>query len=211
VVGGNARIDRVKDITSILDALDQLERQVPPVKGKLDRGAIAVAGHSFGAFVAQCHGGVRTLVDGKLTSLADSRVKCVVPISAQGESENFGLTAESWAEAHTPALHITGTRDRSMPQRPGGEMGDVSTKVVPFERSPAGDKYLLIIEGATHVSFGGRLGMMRGGADAAGMTKTVSLAFLDAYLKRDAEAKSWLDGQSATTWLGARAKFRRKL
>jgi hypothetical protein len=53
--------------------------------------------------------------------------------------------------------------------------------------------------------------MMRGGADAAGMTKTVSLAFLDAYLKRDAEAKSWLDGQSATTWLGARAKFRRKL
>jgi predicted dienelactone hydrolase len=211
VVGGNARIDRVKDITSILDALDQLERQVPPVKGKLDRGAIAVAGHSFGAFVAQCHGGVRTLVDGKLTSLADSRVKCVVPISAQGESENFGLIAESWAEARTPALHITGTRDRSMPQRPGGEMGDVSTKVVPFERSPAGDKYLLIIEGATHVSFGGRLGMIRGGADAAGMTKTVSLAFLDAYLKRDAEAKSWLDGQSATTWLGARAKFRRKL
>jgi predicted dienelactone hydrolase len=211
VVGGNARIDRVKDITSILDALDQLERQVPPVKGKLDRGAIAVAGHSFGAFVAQCHGGVRTLVDGKLTSLADSRVKCVVPISAQGESENFGLIAESWAEARTPALHITGTRDRSMPQRPGGEMGDVSTKVVPFERSPAGDKYLLIIEGATHVSFGGRLGMMRGGADAAGMTKTVSLAFLDAYLKRDAEAKSWLDGQAATTWLGARAKFRRKL
>ncbi len=211
VVGGNARIERVKDITSILDASDQLERQVPALKGKLDRGAIAVAGHSFGAYVAQCHGGVRTLVDGKLTNLADPRVKCVVPISAQGESQTFGLTAESWSEARTPALHITGTRDRSMPERPGGQMGDVRTKAVPFERSPGGGKYLLIIEGATHVSFGGRLGMIRGSADAADITKTVTLVFLDAYLKGDADAKSWLDGHGVTNWLGARGKLRQKL
>jgi predicted dienelactone hydrolase len=211
VVGGNARIDRIKDITSILDALDQLERQVPAVRGKLDRGAIAVAGHSFGAYVAQCHGGVQTLVDGELTSLADSRVKCVVPISAQGESENFGLIAESWAEARLPAMHITGTRDRSMPDRPGGQMGDVSTKVVPFERSPAGGKYLLVIEGATHVSFGGRLVNIRGGGDPAALTKSVSLAFFDAYLKHDDEAKAWLDREGATQWLGTQGKLRRKL
>ena len=211
VVGGNARIDRIKDITSILDALDQLERQVPAVRGKLDRGAIAVAGHSFGAYVAQCHGGVQTLVDGELTSLADSRVKCVVPISAQGESENFGLIAESWAEARLPAMHITGTRDRSMPDRPGGQMGEVSTNVVPFERSPAGGKYLLVIEGATHVSFGGRLGNIRGGGDPAALTKSVSLAFFDAYLKHDDEAKAWLDREGATQWLGTQGKLRRKL
>jgi hypothetical protein len=69
---------------------------------------------------------------------------------------------------------------------------------------------LLVIEGATHVSFGGRLSGVRGGVDAAGLTKAVSLAFLDAYLKQDAEAKRWLDGQASVVWLGAQAKLQRK-
>ena len=213
-LGGGAnmgRIERIKDITSVLDSLDQVETQIPSLKGRLNRDAIAVAGHSFGAYVAQCHGGVKTLIEGKLENLSDPRVKCVVPISAQAESESYGLTAESWTDASTPAMHITGTRDRSAPDRPGGQFGDASTKVIPFERSPQGGKYLLIIEDATHVSFGGRMGRLRGGADAAGLTKSVSLAFLEAYLKQDVEAKAWLDGQASATWLGSQAKLQRKL
>ncbi|MFO0181009.1 MAG: alpha/beta hydrolase family protein, partial [bacterium] len=205
-LGGGAnmdRIERIKDITSVLDSLDQVETQIPSLKGRLNRDAIAVAGHSFGAYVAQCHGGVKTLIEGKLENLSDPRVKCVVPISAQAESESYGLTAESWTDASTPAMHITGTRDRSAPDRPGGQFGDASTKVIPFERSPQGGKYLLIIEDATHVSFGGRMGRLRGGADAAGLTKSVSLAFLEAYLKQDVEAKAWLDGEASSTWLGS--------
>ncbi len=213
-LGGGAnmgRIERIKDITSVLDSLDQVETQIPSLKGRLNRDAIAVAGHSFGAYVAQCHGGVKTLIEGKLENLSDPRVKCVVPISAQAESESYGLTAESWTDASTPAMHITGTRDRSAPDRPGGQFGDASTKVIPFERSPQGGKYLLIIEDATHVSFGGRMGRLRGGADAAGLTKSVSLAFLEAYLKQDVEAKAWLDGEASATWLGSQAKLQRKL
>ena len=213
-LGGGAnmgRIERIKDITSVLDSLDQVETQIPSLKGRLNRDAIAVAGHSFGAYVAQCHGGVKTLIEGKLENLSDPRVKCVVPISAQAESESYGLTAESWTDASTPAMHITGTRDRSAPDRPGGQFGDASTKVIPFERSPQGGKYLLIIVDATHVSFGGRMGRLRGGADAAGLTKSVSLAFLEAYLKQDVEAKAWLDGQASATWLGSQAKLQRKL
>lgn len=217
VIGGfggsganTGRIERIKDITSVLDSLDQIETQVPTLNGKLNRDAIAVAGHSFGAYVAQCHGGVRTLVDGQFADLSDPRVKCVVPISAQGESQSYGLTAESWREARTPAMHITGTRDRSAPDRPGGRMGDVSTKVVPFERSPSGGKYLLIIEGATHISFGGRLSNLRGGVDAPSLTKSVSLAFLDAYLKQDEKARAWLDGRASTNWLGTQAELQRK-
>ena len=207
---GGGRIGRVQDITSILDSLDQLESQVPDLKGKLNRDAIAVAGHSFGAYVAQCHGGVKTMVDDQLTNLSDRRVKCVVPISAQGESGNFGLTSESWSEAKVPALHITGTRDRSAPERPGERMGDFQTKMVPFERSPPGDKYLLVIEGANHVAFGGRLRGLRGGADAPVLTKTLSLAFLDAFLKKDADAKAWLDGKASSDWIGSQGKLQRK-
>lgn len=206
-----ARVERIKDITSVLDSLDQVETQIPMLKGRLNQDAIAVVGHSYGAYVAQCHGGVKTLVNGKLENLSDPRVKCVIPISAQGQSESYGLTAESWTDAITPAMHITGTRDRSAPDRPGGKFGDVSTKVIPFERSPRGGKYLLVIEGATHVSFGGKIGRLRGGVDAVGLTKSVSLAFLDAYLKQDVDAKSWLNGQPSTAWLGSQAKLQRKL
>lgn len=207
---GGGRIDRVQDITSILDSLDQLEAQAPELKGKLNRDAIAVAGHSFGAYVAQCHGGVKTMVDDQLTNLSDRRVKCVVPISAQGESGNFGLTSESWRDAKVPALHITGTRDRSAPERPGERMGDFRTKMIPFERSPPGNKYLLVIEGANHVSFGGRLRGLRGVADAPALTKTLSLAFLDAFLKKDADAKAWLDGTASSDWIGSQGTLQRK-
>jgi predicted dienelactone hydrolase len=207
---GGGRIDRVQDITSILDSLDQLEIQIPELKGKLNRKAIAVAGHSYGAYVAQCHGGVKTMVDDTLQNLSDSRVRCVVPISAQGESENFGLTSESWTEAKVAALHITGTRDRSAPERPGERMGDFHTKKIPFDRSPPGDKYLLVIEGANHISFGGRLPRLRGSADAPGLTKTLSLAFLEALLKKDADAKAWLDGQASSDWIGSQGMLERK-
>jgi len=210
-LGSGGRIERIKDITTILDTLDQVETGIPALCGKLDVNRIAVAGHSFGAYVAQCHGGVKTLVDGMLQDLSDSRVKCVVAISAQGESQSYGLTTDSWSDARKPALHITGTRDRSAPDRPGGPFGDVNTKKIPFERSPAGGKYLLIIEGATHVSFGGKLGRLRGGVDAAGLTKYLSLAFLEAFLKQNAHAKAWLDGEESTNWLGRQATLQRKL
>lgn len=82
---------------------------------------------------------------------------------------------------------------------------------MPFERSPQGGKYLLIIEGATHVSFGGKMGRQRGRADAAGLTKAVSLAFLEAYLKQDLAAQAWLEGQASNTWLASQAMLRRKL
>lgn len=209
--GGTSRIERIRDISSVLDSLDQVEAQIPALRGKLLQEAVAVAGHSFGAYVAQCQGGVKTLVDGRLENLSDPRVKCVVPISAQGESQSYGLTGDSWTEARTPAMHITGTRDRSAPNRPGGQMGDVRTKVVPFERSPAGGKYLLIIEGATHLSFGGRLGDNRGGADAVSLTKIMSLAFLEAYLRHDEEAKAWLDGEASSRWIDTQAELKRKL
>ena len=208
---GQGRIERIRDVTHILDALEQFEALISPLKGKLKVDAIAVAGHSLGAYVAQCHGGVKTLVDGRLADLSDSRVKCVVPISAQGESQSYGLTADSWMEALTPAMHITGTRDRSAPDRPGGPMGDVKNKVMPFERSPAGGKYLLTIEGATHVSFGGRLGNISGRVNAGDLTKVVSLVFLEAWLRDDADARAWLDGEASVDWLNSRAQLKRKL
>jgi hypothetical protein len=70
---------------------------------------------------------------------------------------------------------------------------------------------MLIIEGATHLSFGGRLGDTRGRADAASLTKIMSLAFLEAYLRHDEEAKAWLNGEASSRWLDTQAELKRKL
>lgn len=43
---------RVEDLRRLLDELDALEAAVPGLAGRLDRGRVAVAGHSFGGQTA---------------------------------------------------------------------------------------------------------------------------------------------------------------
>ncbi len=87
-------------------------------------------------------------------------------------------------------LTITGSLDRGA----GGQGPE--WKKAPFERSPTGDKYLVFIEGANHVSFGG--------ARPGEITETVkasTLAFWDAYLKAIPTAKASIrDGSILKLW-----------
>ncbi len=185
--------NRVRDVTAVIDALDQVAEKIPALRGKLDREKIGVSGHSYGACVSMLIGGATIDVDGKAKSFSDTRVKCVLPISAAGSGE-YGLTRESWKDCQSPALYITGTRD----VRPGH---DFEWRKEPFNGSPKGDKYLLIVDVANHVSFGGgpggegRLGVGAGGSTVAVATnfvKTSSTAFFDAYLKDDRKAQVFL-------------------
>ncbi|CAN5479454.1 hypothetical protein BH11PLA2_BH11PLA2_47690 [soil metagenome] len=198
--------NRVRDVSAVIDALDQIEEKVPALKGNLDRDKIGVSGHSYGACVSMLIGGATIDLNGKPKSFADERVKCVLPISASGTGE-YGLTKESWKDCKRPALYITGTKD----VRPGREF---VWRKEPFDLSPKGDKYLLIVEGANHFSFGGgpssvtRLG---GGtvALATNVVKTSSTAFFDAYLKGDKKAQEFLvDGLAK--FAGAKATLTSK-
>jgi predicted dienelactone hydrolase len=143
--------NRVRDVTAIIDGLDRIEETYPELKGKIDRTKIGVSGHSYGAFTAMLIGGARTYPGA--TSYADPRVKAVVAMSPQGASETFGLTTESWTEVRTPTLFMTGTMDRGMAEDETPEWRRQA-----FELAPAGDKWLVVFEGATHGSFTGRIG-----------------------------------------------------
>lgn len=181
---------RVRDVSAVIDALDQIEEKVPALKGKLDREKIGVAGHSYGACVSMLIGGATIDVGGKLRTFADARVKCVLPISAAGTGE-YGLTKDSWKGCKGPALYVTGTKDI----RPGHEF---AWRKEPFDLSPKGDKFLLVVDGATHFHFGGgppglgRLGGSSTVAVATNFVKTSSTAFFDAYLKGDKKAQAFL-------------------
>ena len=186
--------ERVGDITFLLDAVDQLVEKVPALRGRIDTGRIGVGGHSLGAYTTMLVGGVTTDIGGqKARSFRDPRVRCILPISAQGVGQQ-GLTESSWSALAIPMLTITGSLDKGA----GGQ--GPNWKKEPFERSPAGDKYLVFIEGANHVAFGGS------GARSphiAECVKASTLTFWDAYLKDDATAKAALaNGSVFDAWKG---------
>lgn len=202
--------NRVRDMSAVIDALDQVEDKIPALKGKLDREKIGVSGHSYGACVSMLIAGATIEADGKTKSFSDPRVKCIVPISASGTGE-YGLTKNSWKDCKCPALYITGTKD----VRPGHEF---EWRKEPFDGSPKGDKYLLIVEGATHFHFGGGpAGMSRFGTGsgmssvgtATNFVKTSSTAFFDAYLKGEKSAEQYL-ADGLTKYIGDKATLTKR-
>lgn len=149
--------NRVRDVTAIIDGLDMIEESYPELKGKIDRAKIGVGGHSYGAFTAMLLGGARTYPGG--TSYADPRVKALVVMSPQGPGETFGLTTDSWKDVRVPVLFMTGTQDRGLSDDQTPEWRRQA-----FELSPDGDKWLVVIDGARHASFTGRIDPMMEGA-----------------------------------------------
>jgi len=141
--------DRALDITLVIDSLGELETHYPELKGKMDAKKIGVGGHSYGAFTALLLAGMKTFGNPPL-QLADPRVTAVLAMSPQGIAANRGLTAESWREVKVPAMFMTGTRDFG-----AAESETPLWRRDPFEGSPAGDKYFVLIEGARHLTFAG--------------------------------------------------------
>lgn len=188
---------RVGDLVLILDKLEELPSMVPGLKSKIDSKSIGVAGHSFGAYTAMLIGGV-TADLGRETgkSLFDKRVKCILPISAQGTGQQ-GLTDQSWDALRLPMMTITGTQDRGV----GGQ--SVNWKKEPYKFSPAGDKYLVVIEGANHFSFGGAFRLR--GNDVTDIVRLCTTTYWDAYLKNSQAAKAYL--QSSKLQQEATGKF----
>ena len=171
-----ARIaDRVADIVLVLDSLATIAEATPALEGRIDTGRIGVGGHSFGAYTAMLIGGVTVdLGGGQGRSFRDERVACILPISPQGTGQQ-GLTKRSWAGLTIPMMTITGTRDRGV----GGQ--GVEWRKEPYAFSPPGDKYLVVIDGANHLSFGGGPG--RRGSAISDVVKIGSTRFWDAYLE----------------------------
>lgn len=143
---------RARDITFLIDQLDLVEQTYPELQGKIDRTKIGVAGHVHGAFTAMLAGGLRTYPDG--ATYADPRVKAVVAMSPPGPGPSRGLTEQSWAELRTPALFITGTAEQG-----ASETETTEWRRQAFNLSPAGDKWLIVMEGANHSAYTGRMSM----------------------------------------------------
>lgn len=71
---------RVSEITTILDGLDEIERRAPAIAGRLDHRRIAAAGHSFGGFTVGLLLGAR--LQGE--SFAEPRISAGILLAAPG-------------------------------------------------------------------------------------------------------------------------------
>jgi predicted dienelactone hydrolase len=215
-------IDRVRDVTLVMDSLVELEKRLPELKGKLDQKRIGVGGHSYGAFTTQMIGGVTLDIPGqpKAQSFGDARPLALLLLSPQGKSAN-GLTENSWKTMTRPMMTMSGSND-------SGVMGQLANwRRDPFTYSPAGDKYLVWIEGAFHMSFTGALAQPQTASGPRGMlfsrmgqgtdqkavfdyVKVASIAFWDAYLKGEPKAKTYLTSDTLVKYSNQTVSVDRK-
>ncbi|WP_069467122.1 alpha/beta hydrolase family protein [Actinacidiphila rubida] len=153
---------RVEDLTRTIDRLDDLEAAVPGLAGRLDRGRIAAAGHSWGGQSASMLLGARVLgADGEPgEDLSDPRVSAGLLLATTGlggadlspfAAENFPFMSPSFAAMATPTLVVAGDRDDSPLSVRGPDWF-----TDPYRLSP-GPKALLTLFGAEH-SLGGVAG-----------------------------------------------------
>jgi len=180
--------ERIRIVRQVMDRLDQVLEAT--CKRSLDAVPVAIAGHSFGAYTSQLFAGAWIDIPGEgPRNFRDDRFAAAILLSAQGRDQQ-GLREGSWDGISGPMLNVTGTRD-------GGAKGqDWHWKVEPYEFAPQGDKYLALLTDADHY-LGGIARPDQSPVPAQkDAVEQLTLAFLDAYLPKDASAKNWLAGLS---------------
>jgi dienelactone hydrolase len=211
---------RVRDMSFVLDSLDDIEREVPELAGRIDRNRAAVAGHSFGGMIAMIKTGLymETQSEGQPVNQSDPRFRAALVMSGVGQMEPMKMTPQVPAMAANafdgltrPLIATGGSNDE----------GNVGTGVIypwqwrmsPYTLAPDGDKYYLALEGADHY-LGGLICRegMGGDADpvAVDVVRAAQTAFLDAYVKGDDSALEWLKSADYASMSGDRAVFEYK-
>ena len=124
---------------------------------------VALLGHSMGARTVMVEAGAKNNLGVK----GENRFDAYVALSPDGPGKMF--PDDAWNGLHKPMLLMTGTRDKSLD-------GDWKSRTIPYDRMPAGCKWLGVVSEASHMNFAG-VGF------AASTEKAVlieSKAFLDA-------------------------------
>lgn len=182
-------VNRPRDISFAIDQVTAMNAAPGPWHGKFDLNWIGVAGHSFGAYTTMAIAGANVVApSGDIEKFGDPRVKAIIAMSTPP------VKGQQFSDVHIPALHFTGTDDQIRIVR----TDSVSERRVPFDEAPGPDTYLVILDGADHMTFSGRVGLL----ESAGQKKRddlfhplichVTTAFWNAYLKGDANAGLWL-------------------
>ncbi len=196
---------RVKDVPAVLDQLQRWNRaERHPLAGRMDLEHVGMSGHSFGAVTTQAVSGQSAM--GGMVSFADPRIKAAIVMSPS--SPRRGDPKQAFAAVKIPWLLMTGTKDIS----PIGD-ADMKSRLAVFPSLPPGGKYELVLDRAEHSAFTDR--PLPGDVEKRNpnhhrVILALSTAFWDAWLRGDAAAKAWLDGEGPRSLLVKGDSWQRK-
>ena len=197
---------RVKDVPAVLDQLERWNKsEGQALAGRLDLARIGMSGHSFGAVTAQAVSGQST-ERGRMP-FTDPRIKAAILFSPSGPRRG-GNPKASFEQVKIPWLLMTGTKDTAAI---GGT--DLNSRLSVYPALPPGGKYELVLFGAEHSAFTERA--LPGDTEQRNPNHhrailAITTAFWDAWLRGDAAAKAWLDGDGARSVLQANDRWQRK-
>ncbi|MBE9240379.1 alpha/beta hydrolase [Synechocystis salina] len=218
----NAWLEQPKDVTLVLDTLTQKAATDPAWQGKFDINNVGILGHSLGGYTAIASGGASLEwpallqeceklnqpnqinlnpallwqcqgVDSAppLSDLQDKRIKAVLAINPV-TNPIFG--PDGMKNLAVPTLIVAGSDDIFAPPVP--------EQIIPFSLIEDTDKYLLLVQNATHLSFiAGTENLpekiVGPGQDLAyTYLKSLGLAFFDLYLQQNSDSALYLTDEA---------------
>jgi predicted dienelactone hydrolase len=197
---------RVGDVPAVLDALTAWNADPGhPLAGRLDLDHVGMSGHSFGAQTTQAVSGQSFPLVGR--RFTDPRITAAV-IMSPGTPQGRLDRGDAFAGVTIPWLLMTGTKDTSPI---GGQT--VESRLAVFPNLPAGRAYELVLDHAEHSAFTDR--PLPGDREPRSPAHhrailALSTAFWDAFLRDDAAARAWLDGDAPRTALEDDDRWQRK-
>jgi predicted dienelactone hydrolase len=197
---------RVKDVPAVLDQMARWNAAGGhALAGRADLTAIGMSGHSFGAVTTQAVSGQAfPAVDGSFT---DARIRAAVVMSPSSPRRGSD-PGQAFGGVRIPWMLMTGTKDVSAI----GD-ADLESRLAVYPALPPGGKYELVLDGAEHSAFTDRPLPGETGKRNPNHHRAIlalSTAFWDAWLRRDAAARAWLEGAGPASVLEKKDRWQRK-
>lgn len=201
---------RNQDVVSVLDQLEKWNKESShALAGRLNLSEVGMSGHSFGAITTQAVSGQSfPLIGAKFT---DPRIKAALVLSPSQPAA--GDVNKAFANVTLPWLLMTGTKD--IANIGGSPIGaaNIESRYAVYPALPASNKYELVLDGAEHSVFTDRALPGESGQRNPKhhpIILALSTAFWDTYLRQDAAARQWLDGEGAKAILDEKDRWQRK-
>ncbi len=197
---------RLRDVAVVIDQLERWNNAgESPLKGRLDLKHLGMSGHSFGAVTTQGVSGQR--LPRGVANFTDQRIKAAIAMSPNSPKSG-GDPQTLFGGVSIPWLLMTGTNDTAIV----GD-ADVESRLAVYPALPPWGKYELVLHNGEHAAFGDRDlpgSKSKRNPNHHRVILALSTAFWDAYLKEDAAARTWLDGDGPSKVLESEDRWQRK-
>ena len=146
-------VARVADMRFVIDEIERRARERRGLWSRVRLDAIGASGHSYGAVTVQAIAGKRYPVPAP--GFVEPRCRAFVAFSPSPDRQGRLSLAQQFGAIDRPFLAITGSLDGDPLRGRGGvELGPESRASV-YDGLPAGQRALLWLDGADHMTFGG--------------------------------------------------------